>query len=184
MRNCVKCGTAMYQQPTGRWRCSPCGNTYQKSRYEANPELIRERKRNHMASVRLDDVRREQMNASRRSNPKYAERGRIYMRQMIEKHFFAWRVRSHGNGVTAKQLAALWKSQRGICALSGKKLGRDAHLDHIHAVSLGGSHEPSNLRWLDPWVNVARQNLTDEGFKKRCSQVAEWIGRRILEATA
>ncbi len=102
--------------------------------------------------------------------------------RLRKKHFFRWRARCQSNGITAKQLGALWKGQRGRCALSGIKLGRDAHLDHIIPLSRGGSGGIGNLRWLDPWVNIARQNLSDEDFRKRCTQVAEFIGRLIIAA--
>jgi hypothetical protein len=146
-------------------------------------EVIRERKRLHMAKVRSDPARREKLNASRRGNPKYAQAGRVYTQHLQGKHFFRWRARQWGNGVTARMLASLWKRQRGLCALSGRKLDRTAHIDHIVPASLGGSDEIGNLRWLDPWVNTARGTLTDDEFRRRCFQVAEWIGRRIMEAT-
>lgn len=181
MKECRKCGSAKYQSKNGRWRCAPCANAYQRDAYSANPELIRARKREDMRRARKDPIRRERINAARRGNPAYAEQSRAYARKLITKHFFVWRARCHGHGVTAKDLAGLWKKQRGLCALSGEKMNRSAHLDHILPISLGGGHELSNLRWLDPWVNVARQNLSDDIFARRCTQVAEWIGRRIME---
>lgn len=46
-----------------------------------------------------------------------------------------------------------------------------AHLDHIVAASLGGGHGLENLRWLDPLVNVALGNMTDDEFRALCSDV-------------
>lgn len=148
----------------------------------ATIEELRRRKRDNMRKARSDPVRRAAMNEARRMHPRYTEKGREYSRRLRDQHFFRWRARNWGHGVTAKMLAALWKRQRGICALSGRKLSRTAHLDHINPKSSGGVHTIDNLRWLDPWVNTARGNLSDQEFRDRCAQVAEWIGRRILES--
>lgn len=181
-RSCVKCGSAMSRMKSGRWRCRPCDNAYQRDHYSKNPELYRKRKREDMQRVRSIPERREAINASRRGNEKYLKRSRDYGAKLRDRHFFRWRARCWSNGVTARQLANLWKKQRGKCALSGLKLGRDAHLDHIVPVSRGGTGKLENIRWLDPWVNIARQNLSDEEFYERCNQVAEFIGRRIVSA--
>lgn len=131
--------------------------------------------------MRQDPAVRERWNASRRG--KYTEKQKEYNTRLKERHFFRWRARQSRTGeLTASDLAGLWKGQRGRCALSGAKLGRDAHLDHIEPKSHGGKTELANLRWLDPWVNIARQNLDDAVFADRCAQVAEWIGLQLMEA--
>lgn len=181
---CGACNQKMVKRKSGRWVCRECANSYQRKRYADAPELIRKSKRESMRRARKDPAKREAMNATRRGNEKHLAKGRQYNRRLKEHHFFKWRARlanRTGPNVTAIQLASLWKQQRGRCALSGIKLGRDAHLDHIHPKSKGGTTDANNLRWLDPWVNVALQDLTDEEFLQRCTQVAEWIGYRILE---
>ena len=184
MRNCKRCESEMMQRSNGRWRCRSCDNAYQRARYREDPELIRQRKRDHMQRARQDPAVRERWNASRREawDEKYGPQQRKYIQGLKERHFFQYRARLAGGGVSALDLARLWKGQRGRCALSGTKLGRDAHLDHITPRSKGGATTPCNVRWLDPWVNVALQDLTDGDFRDRCEQVAEWIGRRIMEA--
>lgn len=180
---CSKCGQPKVKSNNGRWRCRPCDNTYQRAWYAADPDKLRKRKREHMRRLRADPEKREAMNAFRRGNPAYQEKGRNYNRILRTKHFFRWRARllnRTGRNVTPQQLAALWKGQRGHCALSGLKLGKDAHVDHIIPRAKGGKTEVGNLRWLDPWVNVALQDLSDAEFVRRCTQVAEYIGNRIL----
>jgi len=71
-------------------------------------------------------------------------------------------------------LMGKWKEQRGLCALSGRKLDRSAHLDHILPVSRGGSNEICNLQWLDPMVNQAKSNMTDVEFLNLCQEVIKW----------
>lgn len=121
------------------------------------------------------------------------ERQRAYYKQMQQERFFAWRARLWSSRwqvrVTEAQLVDLWASQQGLCALSGRALGSDAHLDHIHPVSGGGTHDITNIRWLDPQVNVALQASTDEDFATLCldvvltqAPVMEWIVGRIIQA--
>ena len=145
------------------------------------PERIRQVKREYMQRARLDPEKRNRWNELRRG--KHKATAKAYSVKLRDRHFFKWRARNwsrHGR-VTAWQLMCLWHKQRGKCALSGKRLGRDAHLDHIVPKSQGGVGTIDNIRWLDPVVNQARQDMTDEAFLAMCNQVVEWIGRRIME---
>ena len=81
-----------------------------------------------------------------------------------------------------EELAGLWKRQRGKCALTGRKLGRDAHLDHIIPVSRGGECTINNLRWVCPEVNFIRGYLVDEEFVRLCRDVIAWSERTIVNA--
>ena len=94
----------------------------------------------------------------------------------IIKTFFEKRARngsSLGYSVlSAKMLWSLWKEQKGRCALTGVKLGRDnSELDHIVAISKGGTGERSNLRWLHRDVNQAKRALSDLEFLDLCKRV-------------
>jgi hypothetical protein len=188
---CAKCKTVKpasafgprYTSPDGlRHWCNECGSEYQNKYYRNNLEENRRRKREHMARARLDPMRRDKYVAAQRAH--YRENRKEICRKDRElraKRFF-WARGRKLKGIFAKDLAALWKKQRGLCALSGRKLDRTAHLDHIIARTNGGTDEIGNFRWLDPWVNIARQNLTDEEFISRCNQIAEWIGKRIVDS--
>lgn len=157
--------------------CRKCEAAYQRKHYAENIEQLRRRKRKWMRVARKDLEYRQKCNERRRGNSKYAQRQKHYNKQQREKHFFRWRARHCGNAeVTAIDLARLWKKQHGRCVLSGRKLKRDAHLDHIIPVSDGGKTIVGNLRWLDPWVNIARRNLSDRDFLERCQQVVKWFG--------
>jgi hypothetical protein len=177
------------RSPDGlNWWCKQCVREYQVERYHAEPDLYREKSRRNMARIRATEEGRKRLRATSKKAWENGRRERdyAYKRKIQEKHFFVWRALNwssrHAVKVTARDLARLWKRQRGRCALSGRKLGRDAHLDHIHAKANGGSHDLPNLRWVDPKVNVARQDMTDVEFVEMCKQVAEYIGRRIVEA--
>ena len=75
--------------------------------------------------------------------------------------------------VTADDLRELWADQDGKCILSGRTLDFTAHIDHIIPTSKGGTSVKENLRWLDPHVNWARKNFTDEEFVNMCLDVVK-----------
>jgi hypothetical protein len=140
-------------------------------------------------------AKREYMARKRESDPDAARAyGRSYhhanrdkktekMRAYSEKRFFwtkAMKLRGEDRATT-KQIALLWKDQRGKCALSGIKLDRTAQLDHKMPKARGGNDKIENLQWLSAKANLAKRDLTDEEFVFLCSSVMRWIGERINE---
>ena len=120
-----------------------------------------------------------------RSNNKEYLRG---LRKAFDKRRFFYkrasnlltrRTGSSGKGEIRKtlpgkcaEISRLWKSQRGICPLSGRRLNRDnAQLDHIQAVRKDGSDDIENLRWVHRDVNYAKRDLSDEQFLSLCFDV-------------
>jgi len=95
----------------------------------------------------------------------------FYQKAMMLRH------RKNGGKVTisTKQLTwllgRLWINQRGLCALTGRRLTRDAHLDHIVPVSKNGTNDISNLQFLTPEVNQAKSDLGVDAFIKLCEEV-------------
>lgn len=87
-------------------------------------------------------------------------------------------------GITARQLASLWRKQRGRCALTGNRLGRDAELDHKTPRARGGANDLSNLQWVTPVANRAKRDLTDAEFLALCQSCVRWIGERIAAVDA
>lgn len=80
--------------------------------------------------------------------------------------------RAHNLGLEASQLAALWRQQRGLCALTGERLTRDnSELDHIIPKSRGGKHEMENLRWVTRVANQSKRDLLDIEFFELCMAV-------------
>lgn len=73
----------------------------------------------------------------------------------------------------SRGLMMTWKRQRGRCALSGRKLDRTAHIDHIIPRSRGGSNKIDNLQFLTREVNIAKSNLTDDEFIQLCLDVVK-----------
>lgn len=89
--------------------------------------------------------------------------------------------------LTADELQELWNKQKGVCALTGRKLDKDAEIDHIVPISRGGDNSINNSRWLCRQANQAKHSLTDDEFFRLCSEVAksqpytEWIGKQLME---
>lgn len=132
-------------------------------RWRENPEAMREyARKNH-------ERNREQRNERLRA---------LHARRLF------WSRAMKVKGVTPKQLASLWKTQRGRCALTGRRLDRAAQLDHILPRARGGTDEISNLRWVCDAANLAKRDLTDEEFAALCADVMHWIGQQIAAAAS
>jgi CRISPR/Cas system Type II protein with McrA/HNH and RuvC-like nuclease domain len=137
-------------------------------------------KREHMARRRAnnpDAVRAYQRQHHHKNRDRNCEKMRVY----YAKRFFwgrAMKLRGEGRAVAA-DLARLWKSQRGRCAMTGERLDREAQLDHIHPRCKGGDDSPANLQWVTAAVNYAKRDLSQDEFIALCGGVMRWIGERI-----
>jgi 5-methylcytosine-specific restriction endonuclease McrA len=159
-------------------KCKPCEAAYQREFYANGGEKTRERKRRHMAKLRAEQP--ERLRATQREWTE-ANRDRINakVREETARRIFWARALRLRNGITAKMLASLWGQQRGLCALSGQKLGRDAEIDHKLPRARGGADHIGNLQWVTPLANRAKRDLTDAEFLALCQACARWIGERI-----
>jgi 5-methylcytosine-specific restriction endonuclease McrA len=161
-------------------KCRECERAYQRDWSRRDPEKFRKRKRESMAKRRSADpvaarAYRNQYHAANR-----AERT-AKMREYYGRRFFwgrAMKLRG-ADRATYRDLARLWRQQRGRCALSGRRLDRTAQLDHIMPRARGGSDAASNIRWVCYAANLAKRDLTDAEFAALCSDVMAWIGERI-----
>jgi 5-methylcytosine-specific restriction endonuclease McrA len=129
--------------------------------------------------------RAEDPEAIRQQQRSWHERNRdrnlTKMRDYYARRFFwakAMKLRGK-NRANYKGLASLWRSQRGLCALTGRRLDRSAQLDHILPKAKGGDDQIGNLQWLCPEANLSKRDLTDAEFQALCSDVMRWIGERI-----
>lgn len=142
-------------------------------------------KRRDMAHRRADPVLRLRVLEVQRQS--YARRGRQRQRDRAirrrHRNFFSWRAegfRGHCGPITAQQLAHLWRKQRGLCALTGRRLDRSAELDHINPRANGGLHDLDNLQWVTREANRAKRDLSETEFYALCRDVIRWIGERIM----
>lgn len=166
-------------------KCRQCEREYQREWSARDPEKYRQRKRESMAKRRAADPEgvRQYRRAYHEAN---REERTAKMREYARRRFFwvkAMKLRGEGRA-THKQLAALWKAQRGICALTGRRLDRTAQLDHRLPRARGGSDLIGNLQWVCDAANIAKRDLTNEEFHRLCSDVMRWIGQQIAAAAS
>lgn len=137
-------------------------------------------KRDGMARHRAKDIEAARA-YSRQYHHANREKQTEKMRLYGARRFFwtkAMKLRGRPRA-TARDLAALWKAQCGLCALTGRRLDRTAQLDHKLPRARGGGDEILNLQWVCDVANLAKRDLTDAEFAELCGEVVHWIGERI-----
>jgi 5-methylcytosine-specific restriction endonuclease McrA len=67
---------------------------------------------------------------------------------------------------TAEDIRSIYKAQRGKCAGCGGKTGDNYQVDHIKALSRGGSNWPANLQILCPTCNQRKGARDAEEFMR------------------
>lgn len=77
--------------------------------------------------------------------------------------------------------AELWAEQQGRCGLTGAPIpeGVIPHLDHIVAKSKGGPMVKSNLQWVHPMANHAKNSHTVEEFRTWLLAAAEALKQKM-----
>ncbi len=106
-----------------------------------------------------------------------AARGPVRNALMQRRFFYGRSINLRGPGkATARDLAALWKAQRGLCALTGRRLDRTAEIDHIIPKVRGGAHKIGNLRWVVKDANRAKRDLLDADFIALCRDIVRRAG--------
>lgn len=142
------------------------------------PDEVRASKRAFMARRRAADPGAARA-YSRAHHAKRRDVHNARLRESSKRHMFRSRA-NRLKGVAACELAALWRRQRGLCALTGIPLTREnAEVDHILPRARGGSDALDNLRWTTRTVNRAKRDMTDAEFAELCFDVMRWIGERI-----
>lgn len=149
------------------------------------PEQVREAKRLHMARKRAADPEAARA-YGRAHHARNREKQIAAMRAYYARRFFWGRAMKLRGADRANhvELAQLWKRQRGLCALTGRRLDRSAQLDHILPQARGGKDNIQNLRWVCEVANICKRHLTDAEFIALCGDVMRWIGERIAMVEA
>jgi 5-methylcytosine-specific restriction endonuclease McrA len=144
-------------------------------------EATRESKRLHMAKKRAENPEkvREYQRARRAANPELVKK---QLRDYYAKRFFWGRAMKLRGEIRAtyKELASQWKKQKGLCALTNRKLNRNAQLDHIIPKIKGGEDSIGNLRWVCAEANLAKRELFDDEFIQLCMDVLRKVGKYEL----
>ena len=175
---CTWCGKNSVDERnrrTGR-RKSMCRSCLDKN----SEKMARLRDSRHVSGL-CERCGKEPPKYQRRSCQKCTEYLRKKSLDYSRKTFFNRRAKSADfiySVSQAQMLWSLWKEQRGICALSGRRLNREnSEIDHIIPKSKGGSNERSNLRWLHKDVNQAKRALNDAEFLALCKEIIDHAGR-------
>lgn len=132
----------------------------------------RKSKREAMARRRATDP-----DAAKAYGRSYTENNRVAVMKRLKAYCyrrFFWNKSMKLRGkdrATGKDLTKLWKSQKGRCALTGRRLDRSAQLDHITPIARGGDDTTMNLQWLCKHANLAKRDLTDSEFINLCHEV-------------
>jgi 5-methylcytosine-specific restriction endonuclease McrA len=123
----------MADRPKKRKRASKSRMARAKAELDANPKAVRAKRAAHTASYRArhpDRVKADLKSWRARNGAAF----RMYARNRRA-------LKAKSNGVhTEDDIAARFKAQRGRCAYCRKSLNRGYHVDHIIALSKGGSN--------------------------------------------
>jgi hypothetical protein len=120
----------------------------------------------------------------RRNNPdKWRLIKQVSNKKYNKRRFFFSRachiaLRINDNIETSELCTALsraWYKQRGRCAYTGKRLDRNAQVDHKTPTSRGGSNHASNLHWVTADANWVKGTMTHDEFIGICSDIAAYI---------
>ena len=143
--------------------CLMCMVIGHKKWLKDNRETFREAQRKFYRSGKYAAWRKAWMRANRKH---VNERGYAYNRAHPEERravaaatgrMRRARKTSSTGRHTAADVAALFEAQRGRCAYCRQRLkGRARHLDHIIALSRGGTNDRRNLQILCPPCNLAK----------------------------
>ena len=117
--------------------CVECARLATAAFHEAHPEVVLRKSANWRKRHPLKEKKKLRRWAVENPELKRANR-----------HRYRAKKRSADGAHTAADARDLRQKQNGRCAYCRKNLGRKGQLDHIVALSLGGSNRPSNLQWL------------------------------------
>jgi len=81
---------------------------------------------------------------------------------------------------TSKELALFfwhqWRRQKGLCALSGRKLTKkNAQIDHKEPRKYGTNNDFDNLQWVTDDANRAKNQMTPQEFKEFITDIYNTI---------
>lgn len=106
------------------------------------------------------------------SNKKYNRRRFFFMRAC---HILIRTNDKNEAKAFCSVLSRAWYNQRGRCAYTGKKLGRDAQVDHKIPLCRGGTNDASNIHWVTADANWVKKTMTHDEFIAICSDIAAYI---------
>lgn len=156
--HCRTCTRARWKAwHAGSYRGEFAARRKQKSRdyYHSNREAVAAR-----AKARRADATPEQRAArAAKRRARYHELGEVARLKGLH-YAHARNALKLGNVVAAVDLAAILAEHGMVCHLCGGDIATraDLHFDHVVPLSLGGAHEPENIRPAHAFCNLSKGN--------------------------
>lgn len=143
---------------------------YRREYQRENRETLREKQRAYHAKPDKRDRRIERDEINR---PKKRAQTNASARRRRQENPEAWRIRKrhemhrrkalklNAPGFhTPQDIDLQYEKQQGKCAYCQYAVGKDYHVDHVVALSRGGSNGPENLVIACPFCNMSKQDKT------------------------
>lgn len=142
-------------------------------RERAKAYYYRNRQKKLLANANFRKNNPDKVKAIRKaSNTKYYKRRFFFLRGLNAIHHAG--SDDNPDHVCAI-LSRAWYNQRGRCAYTGKRLSRDAQVDHKTPVSRGGMNTAENLQWVTPDANFVKRDRTHAEFISLCTDITRYI---------
>lgn len=159
------------ERQTSNGGCVVCNVENDKKYYHQDLDLSRTKNRESLtfwyASIRSDPKKNEEMSKRRAQYridnlEKFREQGRrSYQRQpeLFKEHSRNRKARNKGaeGKHTQNDILRIFELQKGKCGFCKKSIKQKYHIDHIVALSKGGSNWPKNIQLLCPACNGAKK---------------------------
>lgn len=158
-----------------KWECYSCKLEREQRRLAKNPERIKA-----ILKVKYDRLKKARNERQRkryaadpsqwlRRNQEWISSNLDRARELGKVKTSRYRAKARGNGGshTAEDIADILASQKERCAYCRKKLHSDYHVDHIIALSKGGSNSRWNLQITCGWCNRSKSNCDPVEFAQR-----------------
>jgi len=143
-----------------RWQENNYDRVLELGRLEYRRNLVKRKANIKKFHEKNPEYRRIYREKTRDRHPIYLKR---YAERYPEKMALKWRNagarrRGAGGKFSKDDISHILRMQRGRCAYCRNKLGKKYHVDHIQAVSCGGTNHRSNIQITCATCNLSKRN--------------------------